>query len=268
MFCRRCGLQIPDDSTFCPKCGTQISSELSASSPVSENIPSAPINPIHPENIALQSTLVTPEVISRIERVLEPLKKIADLSDKKAREQRYINQRASILKIIISYIAAVPISIVIMWFILLTNFGLISENKNRYYLIAIFVGFVCVTFYYVSQRNSIIKAEQRVADYLSSIDDICRNEIDRDDLVTIPPAYRYYSAALFFYNAFINQRALTVQQAVNLYEEELHRNRMEQMQQTNMRMLAQQNQTLNSINRNAATAATMSSLTYMQMLFK
>ena len=56
----------------------------------------------------------------------------------------------------------------------------------------------------------------------------------------IPPDYRYRQAMTFFYNALKNQRAMTMQEAVNLYEDYLHKNRMEQMQ-------AEQIQKLNEI---------------------
>ena len=244
-----------------------MNNEITVSSPASENVPSSSIPPIHPENIALQSTLATPDVISRIERVLPPLKKIADINVIKGKEQRYIDQTSYTLRnqTLKWYILSVPISLVCMWLIM--NRYNISNNRSIGYLVGIIIGFIITTLAYMYTKKSKEKAEQKVADCLSAINDVCK-EIDRNDIVVIPPAYRYFSAASFFFNAFINQRALTMQQAVNLYEEELHNNKMEQMQQANMQMLMQQNRDLRSIKRNSSVAATMSSLTYIEMLFK
>ena len=54
--------------------------------------------------------------------------------------------------------------------------------------------------------------------------------VDREALEVIPPDYRSVGALRFFYTALLNQRAQTMQQAVNLYEMENHQARMEQGQ--------------------------------------
>ena len=53
------------------------------------------------------------------------------------------------------------------------------------------------------------------------------------DVNIIPPDYRSRQAMMFIYNALLNQRAVTMQEAVNLYEQELHNNRMETLQRIN-----------------------------------
>lgn len=59
----------------------------------------------------------------------------------------------------------------------------------------------------------------------------------------IPPDYRYRDAMAFFYNALRNQRAMTMQEAVNLYEDHLHKNRIEAMEAEQLKKLDQINQT-------------------------
>ena len=94
---------------------------------------------------------------------------------------------------------------------------------------------------------------------LANIDSVCE-DIRENDIKLIPPAYRFYNAVDFFYNAFINQRALTMQQAVNLYEDELRKDQMALMQQRQM-------ESLQSVRATSAVAATMSTLSFIGRLF-
>ena len=67
-------------------------------------------------------------------------------------------------------------------------------------------------------ENAKIQYQQTVGMYGSAIE-------------FIPPDYRYVEAVESFYRYLLNGRANDLQQAVNLYEEELHRMRMENAQQ-------------------------------------
>ncbi len=57
-----------------------------------------------------------------------------------------------------------------------------------------------------------------------------RNSLSKFDINIIPPAYRDKQIIIFIYDALINQRAMTMQEAVNLYEQEMRYNRMEALQ--------------------------------------
>lgn len=71
----------------------------------------------------------------------------------------------------------------------------------------------------------------------------------------VPPNYRYEIAIEFMYNCFANERADTVKEAVNLYEEQLHRWKMENIAQQNLRIQAQQASYLNSIKNSTSSIA-------------
>jgi hypothetical protein len=94
---------------------------------------------------------------------------------------------------------------------------------------------------------------------MDQINSIC-GEIDDDDISILPPNYRFYNAAAFFYHAFTNQRAFTMQQAVNLYEDETRKDQMALIQR-------QQMSYLNSIQKTSAVSATMSTLNFISKLF-
>lgn len=63
----------------------------------------------------------------------------------------------------------------------------------------------------------------------------------------LPPNYRYALAAEYIYNCFLNSRAYTIQEAVNLYEEQLHRWRIENAQGMMLALQRQQNSDINTM---------------------
>lgn len=85
----------------------------------------------------------------------------------------------------------------------------------------------------------------------------------QDDLTVIPPDYQYPLAIEYIYSCLRNQRAVSMGEAVNLYEDQLHKWRMEQMQSKLVEMSMQQQVSLDKIRRsnnisaaaNVATAA-------------
>ena len=72
----------------------------------------------------------------------------------------------------------------------------------------------------------------RCEEHLKAIEK-AKAELQETDISIIPPAYRNIYAIDFIYQALINQRAMTMQEAVNLYEQEMHNNRMETIQRVN-----------------------------------
>lgn len=81
-------------------------------------------------------------------------------------------------------------------------------------------------------------------------------------LSLLPPRYTYLEAIDFFIDVIVNLRADSMKEAVNLYEEHLHRQRMEAAQnklaeqQTQMLQLQQENQAiLNSISQSSLSAS-------------
>lgn len=80
-------------------------------------------------------------------------------------------------------------------------------------------------------------------------------------LSLLPPKYTYLEAIDFFIDVIVNLRADSIKEAVNLYEEHLHRQRMEAAQnkladqQAKMLQLQQENQALlNSISQSSQSA--------------
>jgi hypothetical protein len=87
----------------------------------------------------------------------------------------------------------------------------------------------------------------------------------------LPRDYRYYHAVSFFEQALSNGRADSMKEAVNLYEEELHRQKLEnqnqQMMMDNacqMEMMANIEQNTSDAARNSGVAAAFSILNYLR----
>ncbi len=71
----------------------------------------------------------------------------------------------------------------------------------------------------------------------------------------LPPDYQYYIAANYIYSCFLNGRAFTMSEAINLYEEQVHRWKIENYQQQMVIIQQQQQATMRAIKTNTAISA-------------
>ena len=95
------------------------------------------------------------------------------------------------------------------------------------------VAFLCFLGIFASpQSESEPKLIEDVKKLESRIERI-KQKMDNIDWSVIPPDYRNEQAMNFIYQALVNQRAMTMQEAVNLYEDELHKGRLETLQKIN-----------------------------------
>lgn len=76
----------------------------------------------------------------------------------------------------------------------------------------------------------------------------------------IPEYYRYPIAITYFYQALINGRADSLKEAINLFEEQLHRWKIENYQQQLLEIQNQQKVYLEKINHNSKVAAAASTI--------
>ena len=93
--------------------------------------------------------------------------------------------------------------------------------------------------------------EQKISQY-NELDNRINWLNQQYDFNFIPEAYRSESAMNFLYDMLINQRAVSLQQAINLYEEEKYRRRMEEIQRQQLLLQRQQYQAMEEQNRQAA----------------
>ena len=89
-------------------------------------------------------------------------------------------------------------------------------------LTAIIFGFVCILciklFFDFKKEAKAIEKKERELNLIPTQYDRTMGSINKSDLAMLPPDYRTAEAAEYIYKALVNGRALTMQQAVNLYE--------------------------------------------------
>ena len=93
--------------------------------------------------------------------------------------------------------------------------------------------FSSVPFIISFNKRSMVKQKQISYEKNVSVITEMKEELRGMDIDIIPQAYRYRQAMDFIYQALINQRAMTMQEAVNLYEQEIHNKKMEDLQMLN-----------------------------------
>ncbi len=252
MYCAKCGKMILDGSAFCPSCGAKQGMAV-------DNAPVANSNPM---GYGLNITQINQETVNAIYRLLDPLKKIADENnkmDQNIRRQNYYQRKLNNTSF---YYVMGGVGGFFSTFLFIIMF-LRPESPKWTFPLAFIIctaGGILIGHYIVREAKKIVNKCQNNTDAsLKNINDICQF-VDPNDIALLPPSYRYYNAALFFYNAFINQRAYTMQQAVNLYEDEMRKDQMAMMQQ-------QQMASLRSIQTTSAVSATMSTLNFISRLF-
>lgn len=80
-------------------------------------------------------------------------------------------------------------------------------------------------------------------------------DILAERIVVVPENYRYLMAVECMYAYFVNRRADSLKEAINLYEEELYRMRQEQRSEQMVALQRQQNSALNNISASSAINA-------------
>ena len=124
---------------------------------------------------------------------------------------------------------------------------------TKYTLIIDIFSFVILLFALLIIRKT---SNNRNYDMIAKLETDLNNEIEKKNKVMknltpvihiLPPNYRYALAADYIYQCFLNSRAYTIQEAVNLYEEQLHRWKMENTQEMMIALQRQQNSDINTM---------------------
>ena len=201
------------------------------------------------------------ELADEVGIIMEPLSRLTELNTNYSRIYSAAeNNKKSVDKDNSSVGKALPW----LWFIGIYLLFLISGLSGGGELgssigAAFFFGFVALGIVYINRakHKNNLKKNITTLQNLSKEIESQKTALEGHDIDIIPPDYRYRQAMSFFYSALKNQRAMTMQEAVNLYEDYLHQNRMEAMQ-------AEQIQKLNQINKTAKTNAYINLANYLK----
>lgn len=90
-----------------------------------------------------------------------------------------------------------------------------------------------------TKKNSAIRLEKdlKEEEQLKMAIDRVNAAIDHADEELLPPMYRDTASIIFIYNALVNQRATTVKEAINLYEQDKQNKKMEELQTQQLQKL-------------------------------
>ena len=252
MYCAKCGSEIKEGMNFCSACGASVEG-------MSENA-IAVVGNNEFRHMPISVTTISQATVNAIYNLLEPLKRISDENEKINKNQKILELNKKRVNNKVSNIILGAVIGFLSWLF----FGCCAMLIGFEVGLAGMITFICVGCsigYSVSNtgKKGLAHCESVKEQCLRQIDNICE-KIDPEQISLLPPSYRYYNAASFFYNAFINQRALTMQQAVNLYEDEIRKDQMAALQ---MQQMAQ----LRSIGQSAQVSATVNTLSFISRLF-
>lgn len=216
MYCTKCGAQIADTANFCEKCGTKIVTKASNENNTTHSNPTERID------------------------LISSLKKAIPIYEELAKYQNEFNKwfmsLGSLQSKFTKHFASFSdgkfgtyhvIDCIVMFFCFF--FGLSGEKGFFFWVL------VCIGILYLLQKRRLfweseIERMQRGMDNISSQARTYLAGHEIPELYVLPQDYRYLDAAKFILFYLENGRADNMKEACNLYEEELHRQKMENMQ--------------------------------------
>ena len=191
-------------------------------------------------------------LLQQIDRLREPLREIASFAPSQERFADILrkeeNYYANTLKhnpysgcILVSFCITFgwPILYFIFIFLIESFAGVLKAFSElplipTLMFVAAFLVLVAVSCLasYLSKRSALQKSKERMETAKKNLAAVNRNLYDiastiKNDITILPPDYQYSMAAEYIYSCLRNQRANTIGEAVNLYEDQLHKWRVE-----------------------------------------
>ncbi len=187
------------------------------------------------------------ELANEVGAMMEPLAKISELSPQIDRITKVVevykkktkNDKSTFGKLL-PWIWCAGL------FVLFLAGGSDSGSILETILTALFIGLTAAGITYLVQysHKSSLKGSMSTLSRLTKEMEANQQALQGHDIEIIPPDYRNRVAMSFIYNALRNQRAMTMQEAVNLYEDNLHKNRLEAMEAEQLKQLSQINRSV------------------------
>lgn len=224
MYCSKCGNQIAEDINFCPNCGNAVGKSITE---MQENNNSEKEEILRNLNVALPIYQTIATVNAEIMQLRQ------DAQQTKTRTDKEITSTT---------IAGV---LLISFFSLIISSSIKSEGKESLMSnlsFFLYIGIIVLGVYFINKHKKKTGSGSEVEKLAEEKERILDNYIKENntpELYYLPEKYRYYSAAHYIKECIENKRAHNLTDAINLYEEQLHRWQMENYQQA-MYILNQQ----------------------------
>lgn len=225
MYCSKCGNQIAEDTNFCPNCGNTVGKSIKE---MQENNNSEKEEILRNLNVALPIY----QTIATVNAEIMQLRQDAQQMKKKANKD--VNTA-----IIVGCVGGLFLFTMFSSSIKMSSMGRLINNIL---VLAMIAGIIVFGIHLANKGKNKTEHDtdiEKLADNKERILDNYIKENDTPELYYLPEKYRYYSAAHYIKECIENKRAHNLTDAINLYEEQLHRWQMENYQQA-MYILNQQ----------------------------
>ena len=214
MFCEKCGAEISANGSFCPNCGEKKNRKNDLTEANNNNL-----NVVRKNN-----DLNIDECITELTGIVEPLQVIEKFSEKAYSVKGIVNKEEKK-----NFIVGFIIALIISYFIGLNISSPIIRASIR--AILILIAFLLVE---IKKKLSRKKYAKKAEEYLLVAEGKYK-DVYPVLMRYLPEDYWYSDAVRSIASYYRNSRANSLKEALNLYEEEMHRLRMENMQALTLR---------------------------------
>ncbi len=243
MYCTACGTEIKETTRFCPVCGASSFQERrNTEISLAEEAPVEVVSSSAPEGIKAELEMAL-EVIFKIENAVQ---RKADFDERRIAIEKKKKEIAEELTTpqVIGFILVVIIPTIIGYSedlitaILVFVFALLAFGVLINPIIKIFSSKEGEAEQYYREHMDELNREEEI--FLNDFGRYCESDEVAFARNLVPEEYFDSDSVQFFIKMFNDKRADTFKEAVNLYEEYLHREYMETMQMQQLSMQDQQ----------------------------
>ena len=266
MFCSKCGMKNEDGAQFCSGCGASL------------------IGDQRGEEIQ-QRQSEREELIKKLQQVLPGLQRVEamdeQLQDLEAEKQalsvkvkghlgRNLGIFIGVYFVLACVLRGIISGIFLMTSALYMDSDIAAISSGAIAIVSLIVGIAIFVGGILIIINMDKSSRKKYEGQLYNVEDKIHELSEQRDLEVqkvlpeiqfIPENYRYSIAVQYMLDAFRNQRADTFKEAINLYEEQLHRWKLENASEQMLTLQRQQMSELNRINANTTVSAIANTIT-------
>lgn len=188
------------------------------------------------------------ELAKEIESLIEPLATVKELAPQANRLEKLVSigrkrteeYEKPFMKNL--HFIAPPVA-----FLVLFVFGIASgADVSGSLFFALFMGIIAFIALLVIKNNTFSAYKTNTARLEKATEELNKaNAFLKDkDLSIIPPDYRNREAMIFIHEALMNQRAMNVQEAINLYEDHKYKQKMEDIEKKKIQEIQRLNRSV------------------------
>lgn len=218
MYCTKCGKNLIEEMKYCPYCGNPV-----------ENISNRNSSATSSENIAATNSFLNLEeniiLLENINVALPIYYSIAEIQSKIAEQEKKKMDATRItgFKLFIGAISYMILLLITGVLMAITIEDLRVEDIFSVPAMIVIIGYVI----FVSKAQS--KTQEKINELTTQLNTYIENN-KCEELFYLPEKYRYYIAAAYIKECLESGRAKNLSEALNLFEEQMHRWKMENMQ--------------------------------------